>query len=216
MKTKLQSFIKEQTGHYVEPVRQNTPKGEPIGLSSTKYKSTLLFLTNLKGKEIAEAVDVSYGLVRVWRTEDQYLSAIDNNMRTFAGIVIKHILDIMKSIRGKGPDGKVCFFVIGNNINDQIAKDFADIYLYSDDLMTEIYKQAQTYMFGDFSVSHTFLSYLGFIFALRKGYCVPLTGKAISNSPIIVKQKSGGIEFNFIEALQRPWTSDKAIHSFRV
>jgi hypothetical protein len=209
MKTKLLSFITEQTSHYKEPVRQGTAKGEPIGLSSVKYKSSLLFLTNLKGQEIADAVDVSYGLSRVWRTEDQYLSAIEKNTRIFARSVIEYILDIMKPTKDTGPGGKACFFVIGSKINDQIAKDFADIHLYSNDLMTEIYKQAQPYMFGDFSVSHTFLSYLGFIFALRKGYDLPLIGKAVSDSSVVVKRQNGLIEFDFIEALQRPWEPDK-------
>lgn len=209
MKTKLQDFITEQTAHYKEPERQGTAKGEPIGLSSIKYKSTLLFLTNLKGQEIADAGSVSHGLLRVWRTEDQYRSAIDKNTRIFARSVIEYILDIMKSTRETGPDGNVGFSVIGSKINDQIAKDFADIYLYSDGLMTEIYKQARAYILGDVSVSHTFLFYLGFIFALRKGYDLPLTGKAVSESPVVIKQKTGAIEFDFIEALQRPWTPDK-------
>ena len=134
---------------------------------------------------------------------------INKHVRNFAGKVVKHILEIMEQTKKKGPDGKDCFFFIGTKIYDQLAKDFADIYLYSDGLMNEIYKQAQAYMFGDSSISHTFLSYLGFIFALRKGYDLPLTGKAVSVSPIAVKQETGAIEFDFIEALQRPWTPVK-------
>jgi len=209
MKTKLQSFIKEHTAHYVEPERQGTAKGEPIGLSSSKYKSTLLFLTNLKSKEIAEAVSVSYGLLRVWRTEAPYLTAIDRHVRTFAGRVVKHILDIMNSTKDTGPDGKDCFFVVGTEINDQLVKDYADIYFYSDGLMNEIYKQARAQTFDDLTVFHIFLSYWGFIFALRKGYSLPLTGKVVRNSPVVVKSQKGLKEFDFIAALQRPWTPDK-------
>lgn len=209
MKTKLQCFIIKQIADYREPERQGTAKGEPIGLSSSKYKSTLLFLTNLKGKEIADTVDVSYGLLRVWRTEEQYLAVIDRHIRTFAGNVVKHIIDIMESTKEKGPDGKDCFFVIGTEIHDQLAREFADITLYSDGLMNEIFKQGRSQTFDDLTVFHTFLSYWGFIFALRKGHSVPLTGKAVSDSPIVVKRQKGLIEFDFIEALQRPWTPDK-------
>ncbi len=209
MKTKLQSFITEQTSRYKEPERQGTAKGEPIGLSSNKFKSTLLFLTNLKVKEIAEVVDVSYGLLRVWRTESPYLKAIDQHARAFAGIVVKHIRTVMESSKCTGPNGEVCFFAIGTEINDQLVKNYADICLYSDGLMNEIYNQARAQMFDDLTLYRTFLSHWGFLFALRKGYSLPLTGKAVLDSPVIVKRQEGLIEIDFIEALQRPWTPDK-------
>ena len=209
MKTKLQFFITEQTERYVEPERQGTAKGDPIGFSSVKYKSTLLYMTNLKGKEIAEAVGVSYGLLRVWRTEGPFLTTIERHIRTFAGMVVKHILDIIETTKDTGPGGEVCFFVMGTEINDRVAQDFADIFLYSDYLMNEIYKQARAQMFDDLTVFHTFLSYWGFIFALRKGYSLPLTGQAVHDSPVVVERQSGLIKFDFIEALQRPWTPNK-------
>jgi hypothetical protein len=208
MKTKLLSFISNQIASYIEPERQGTARGEPIGLSSIKYRSTLLFLTNLKGKEIAEAVSVSYGLLRVWRTEDPYLTAIERHIRTFAGMVVKHIIEIMETTKTKGPDGKIVYFVVGTKINDQLAQDFADVALYSDHLMNDIYKQAKAQMFDDLSVFHTFLSYWGFLFALRKGYSLPLTAQAVFDSPV-AEHQNGLIRFDFIEALQRPWTPDK-------
>jgi hypothetical protein len=115
----------------------------------------------------------------------------------------------MEQTKEKGPDGKDCFFFIGTKIYDQLAKDFADIYLYSDGLMNEIYKQARTKMFDDLITYHTFLSYLGYLFALRKGYSLSLTGNAASDSPVVVKRQKGWIGIDFIEAIQRPWTPDK-------
>jgi hypothetical protein len=209
--TKMLTFIKKEISQYIEPVRQGTAKGDPIGLSSVKYKSTLLFLTNLKGKEIAEAVRASYGIVRVWRTETPYLQAIDRHKENFARNVVRHIFNIVESTKKHGSRGErdYVYFVVGTKINDQLAEDFADIPLYSDDLMVEIYKQAKTAKFENWMFENTFMAYLGFIFALRKGYSLPLSGQVVLDSPVVKERQFGLTFFDFIEALQRPWTPDR-------
>lgn len=209
MITLLRKFIDTETSQYIEPVREGTAKGDAIGLSATKYKSTLLFLTNLKGKEIAEAVGVSYGLLRVWRTEPQYRFAIDIHERTFAGLVAKHIVEISKATKATGAMGKDSSFVTGAEINNRLGEDFADIVIYSDRLMSEIYKQLTSHRIYEDAAYSTFLYSLRFIFALRKGYSFPLTLQAAP--------KPSGVNVNVVrltifevhEALQRPWTPDR-------
>jgi hypothetical protein len=208
MNTKMITFIKKEIASYVEPIRQGIAKGELIGLSSIKYKSALLFLTNLKGKEIAEAVSVSYGILRVWRTESSYLQVIDRHKETFARNVIKSLCEVVEGTKKEGPGDEINY-CYGKEINDQLAKDFADIPIYADDLMVEIYKQARTAQFENLNAERTFLSFLGFIFALRKGFSFPTTDKAIADSPIMKRDQPGVFFFNFIEALQKPWTPNK-------
>src|SRR5215472_5731220 len=70
---KLREFIKQKVEAYEEPQREGTPRGEPVGLSRVKYHATLLSAwTNLREKEIAKRLRVSYGLLLKWRTEPAF------------------------------------------------------------------------------------------------------------------------------------------------
>ena len=72
----LGAFIQQKLLNYVEPQRAGTAKGEPVGLSKTKYYAALLAgLTSLDLKRIAREVRVSYLLVRKWRTEEPFSNA---------------------------------------------------------------------------------------------------------------------------------------------
>lgn len=201
MNTLLLNFIHTETSQYIEPVREGTAKGDPIGLSSIKYKSTLLFLTNLKGKEIAEAVGVSYGLLRVWRTEDLYLTAIERHTRTFAGIVVKHVVGSVKGRKAKGPSD--------TEIIKQFAQDFADIALYSDRLMNDIYKRGT--MRSDYAETtfYRYLTFLGFIFALRKRNNLRQNPEVVQNSSVFKSHAVRVTYSDVLDAFQRPWTPDK-------
>lgn len=79
-KTLLENFIDKRIRSYVEPEREGTPRGESIGLSSKKYLATLLMLRDLKLKDIAAQVGVSYGLLRKWTTEKQFKGAVSDHM----------------------------------------------------------------------------------------------------------------------------------------
>jgi hypothetical protein len=71
----LEDFVSKKSRSYVEPRREGTPKGSPIGLSKQKYLATLAFLYDPKPKgmkKIAQALKVSYGLLRKWSTEEQF------------------------------------------------------------------------------------------------------------------------------------------------
>ena len=211
MTTFLQSFIKQEISRYVEPTRQGTARGEPVGLSSVKFKSTLFFLTSLPGKKIAEAANVSYGILRVWRTESSYRNMIEKHIEAFARNVVRHLSDVVESTKehGSRSEGDYVYLVVGTKINDQLAEDFADIPIYSGDLMEEIYRQAKATMFENSMFESAFLSHLGLVFALRKGYTLPLTGQVVPDSPIVKERQLGSTFFAFVEALQKPWIPDK-------
>ena len=75
-KTLLKDFIDQQMASYFEPQRKGTPKGEQIGLSDKKYCAVLNLLYNHKLKDIASWSNISYGVLRKWKTEAQFLSEL--------------------------------------------------------------------------------------------------------------------------------------------
>jgi len=95
--TFLQKFINEKLNSYVEPQRKGTPRGEPIGFSKQKYKATLLLMTNMKQKEIAELIGVSYGFLRRWRTEKKFLEMTKKHCNEYRERVMAYFNDIDNS-----------------------------------------------------------------------------------------------------------------------
>ena len=75
-KTLLKDFIDQQMASYFEPQRKGTPKGEQIGLSDKKYCAVLNLLYNHKLKDIASWSNISYGVLRKWKTEAPFLSEL--------------------------------------------------------------------------------------------------------------------------------------------
>jgi len=91
-KTFLKNFINDKILKYVEPQRRGTPKGNPIGLSKVKYNAAALCsLTKTSVKEIANQLDVSYGLLRKWRTEDKFYEVVDELEREFCQLLVEHL-----------------------------------------------------------------------------------------------------------------------------
>jgi len=90
---------------YQEPKRAGTPKGEKIGLSRSKYACALLqslygpfnlaelskisFSFKIKGIKINGA---SPGLIKLWRTEDQFREVANQASKDFADKILMDIL----------------------------------------------------------------------------------------------------------------------------
>ncbi len=74
------SYIKRTNDSYVEPSRQGTPKGDPIGFGKQKYLASLLKLTSSKDKEIATNVGVSFGVMRNWSSEEEFKKLVENHV----------------------------------------------------------------------------------------------------------------------------------------
>lgn len=88
IKTVLHDFIDSKVNEYVEPSRQGTPKGDPIGFSRKKYIATLGMLTNQKLKDLAKSIGVSYGLLRKWTTEQDFKDMVARHYGEFAGWIL--------------------------------------------------------------------------------------------------------------------------------
>jgi hypothetical protein len=204
METLLLKYVKEKAGKYIEPTRQGTAKGDPIGFSAVKYLTTLLSMTSLKIKEIADASGVSYGLLRVWRTEPDYMKMIDSHITEFSGRFIRNIFLILEEMKF-GED-----YALGFEHYEKMYKDVLDISIYSEDLLESIYKQAKQTMIPDFKKERFFTLFLSFAYAIRKSPITCDCKKEIDNGFIatLYSGQTDNSTFSFIEALQRPWTPD--------
>ncbi len=79
----LDAFISSKLASYVEPTKKGTPKGEPVGFSLVKYKATLYPLRNEDVKAQSEALGISYGLLRKWRTEEAFQKLLSQHEQEF-------------------------------------------------------------------------------------------------------------------------------------
>ncbi len=82
--TLMTEFIFEKLDSYIEPERKGTPKGDAIGLSRKKYEASIYNITSLKQKSLARLLDIPYGVLRKWRTEDIYRKELRKNCAEFA------------------------------------------------------------------------------------------------------------------------------------
>ena len=90
--TLLSDFLELKARNYVEPKRAGTPKGERVGFSKRKYVASLcLALTNLKLKEQAEKLDVTYGLLRKWASEADFRAEIAKHRQDFVGFIMQYL-----------------------------------------------------------------------------------------------------------------------------
>ena len=92
MKTILQDYIRHSVNVYHEPTRKGTPPGEKVGLSKVKFHAMLLCaLTNRKQRLISNDVGVSHGLLRKWRTENEFLRYTELHQTEFVEKVKQYL-----------------------------------------------------------------------------------------------------------------------------
>jgi hypothetical protein len=90
----LAKFIADKLNTYVEPTKEGTPKGEPVGFSSTKYKATLYRLrervldTSEDLTAQAKELKVSYGLLRKWRSEQDFKDLVSQHEKEFVNYLM--------------------------------------------------------------------------------------------------------------------------------
>jgi len=140
--TLLDIFLTEKLQTYIEPTRKGTPKGDPVGFSATKYTATLACMKKMPLKKIAAQLNVSYGLLRKWRTEDKFNELIIQHCTEFAKKVKNHLVR-----RTKKQDELWTEYI--KLPLDEIAKtpppslsqnEFMDIRSYSNLLILEMHK----------------------------------------------------------------------------
>jgi len=88
----IDNFIYRKIDEYEVPTRAGTPRGEPIGYSAKKYYAAVLCLKTVPVKEMAKMTKVSYGLLRKWRTEDDFKKLVEELSVEFTAEVINHLV----------------------------------------------------------------------------------------------------------------------------
>lgn len=89
----LLEYINKETSLLENPSRSGVAKGEPIGFSKAKEISILNSLWNHSVKMIAETSDVSYGVLRKWRTEEEYRARLTARIQEFSDIAMQRIFE---------------------------------------------------------------------------------------------------------------------------
>src|SRR5215813_4535550 len=97
-------FLREKARNYVAPTRLGTPRGEAVGLFEQKYAGTLLALTNEDVKKQAQILGVSYGVLRKWRTEEEFQKTVDKHCGEFVDRFFQHIKDSVAANRKETDD----------------------------------------------------------------------------------------------------------------
>lgn len=138
----LSTFLAHKMYEYIEPRREGTPKGEPVGLSRQKYHAAILSeMTGLDLKKLAKTVHVSYSLLLKWRTEEAFRAAgalaakefVDGDFHTAA----KASLQLLAGHRPAfGPEWSTALV---NKIQTEKLIGFNDGVLYSDKLLSLIH-----------------------------------------------------------------------------
>lgn len=95
-KSLLEKFLFDKRFNYSEPQKKDIPRGDPIGFSKQKYFASLLLLTNLKQKQIAETLKISHGVLRKWNTEEDFKAMVDKHCQEFLKIVLEFINKIVE------------------------------------------------------------------------------------------------------------------------
>lgn len=95
----LPRFIAFKLAEYEEPRKKGTPKGEPVGLSLTKYTATLYALRQkLLARDEglaaqAKELNISYGVLRKWRSEPQFKELVAQHEKEFFAFALRAARD---------------------------------------------------------------------------------------------------------------------------
>jgi hypothetical protein len=96
--TDFARFMADKLANYVEPTKEGTPRGEPIGFPLAKYKATLYALRERllpsKGDLVSQAKElgVSYGVLKKWRSEKKFKEMVSQHEKDFAKLVFRPLV----------------------------------------------------------------------------------------------------------------------------
>jgi hypothetical protein len=129
----LDRFIKDQLEKYLEPERQGTPRGEPIGFSKSKIHACLLTgLTNLSLKQISEKINVAFELIRSWRVGEEFQKKEEIFRQVFRDLYISKFLQTINGERKSGyKELEDDFKLLNPRLMDQVLLRVPDSFEYS-------------------------------------------------------------------------------------
>jgi hypothetical protein len=127
----VEAWAETKLKNYQEPSRAGTPKGDPIGFSKKKYKAVLLmalYPTCLKIIDIAKLAQVSENVLMVWRTQDDFRTAMRKELSNLGEVIVKTIeCDMYENeieiLQGSTKDENILFFIeVLPWLNSQVFK----------------------------------------------------------------------------------------------
>src|SRR5262245_16583540 len=97
----LPKFIEARPAEKMEPISKGISMGDPVGFPFAKYKATLFALRervldsveDLKTQ--AEELNVSYGLLRKWRSEEGFKDMVAQHQKEFTSYVLQATRGVM-------------------------------------------------------------------------------------------------------------------------
>ena len=125
LRTLLDSFMLEAIDEFVPAQRKGTIKGEKIGYSFQKYSALFYLMRNWPLKEVARAAGVSYGVLRKWKTEKEFMKNHHDLQTKFSYAFSGHIIRQHRKVLSGEIDGPLDFE------NDPL---FADVDSYGEPL----------------------------------------------------------------------------------
>ena len=166
--TLLSEFIKKMIADYEEPQRKGTPKGEPVGFGRDKYKASLYLLYNTKLVDLAEELNISYGVFRKWKSEKVVQAEVENYLREFTDVFWNYVVNLNNE---SCVDKKEIPF---SNLKVQHKK-ISDFYRYSLPLVKVITKRLEHEMAktDDDRLSFTINSTMSYLRFHEKNKLVP-------------------------------------------
>ena len=137
----LTGFINKRHHQYEEPERKGTPRGEPIGYSQVKFLATLLVMTSMNKKEIADYLGISFTLMRKWSSEKPFKAMVERNINDFIS-VFRQQLEVRCGERRKLQQGWLknnsMDYISDNDPPDIDYAEFADATLFGEPLVTAL------------------------------------------------------------------------------
>lgn len=102
-RTLLDDFMFDRLDKFVPAVRRGTPKGEVIGFSLKKYSTLFHLMRDWPLKEVAGAAGVSYGVLKRWRTEKEFIRGHRELQAQFAFYLYNYISLVFKKRQDQAP-----------------------------------------------------------------------------------------------------------------
>ena len=173
----LSNFIKNRIAEYDEPTRKGTRKGSIVGLSKKKYSATLWLLSNFTVDEIAKKVGVSQGLLRKWKTENQFKEKIWEDEEAYLQYhkaKRKEVYTIMQD-HFNNPER------IDRLTSDRELDDYDDFSLYNPSLILDIVESIMRGLENNCKYANT--ETFSFI------YCFDLILELVFNEPVITLEQ---------------------------
>jgi len=131
--SQLWTFIREKLGSHREPIREGVPRGDLIGFSSKKYQVMLwTALLGVGPQELAREYNVTYDVLRQWRTELEFKRLVEKNQQEFTDRFVRQL-------KAKWDEARQ-----HNRQPEEEELGLPDLHLYGPDLVGGIIRRIET------------------------------------------------------------------------